>query len=75
MMAKQPEKLRVWFVILVAACFFFLAMSSIAVGVVEVLQHNTGGFWLVSVGVILHIVAVLIVLGGERKPNRHLVNS
>ncbi|WP_460955315.1 hypothetical protein [Spirosoma litoris] len=74
-MVKQPKKLRAFILILAAAGLFFLAMSSVALGVIEVIQNDTTGIWLVSVGIILHGTAFLVALGGGRRPKHQLINS
>jgi len=75
MMIKLPKKLRVWVVIFVAACLFFLAMSSVTLGIIEVIQNDLVGIWFVSVGIMIHIMAILIALRGGRRPKNQFVNS
>ncbi|MVM28527.1 hypothetical protein GO755_00685 [Spirosoma sp. HMF4905] len=61
-LAKQPP----FVVTLLAACSFFLALSSITLGIIELLQNGLEGVWFVSLGVLLHVVAVWMALVAER---------
>ncbi|WP_461102859.1 hypothetical protein [Spirosoma koreense] len=52
---------------LLAACFFFLSMSSVALGIIGLLQHISRGAWWLGGGVVMQFVAVSIALLAERK--------